>query len=244
MISLYFDVETNDYHIPAYNNPALPVQLAMVLGTEDRVFAAVAYLIRTDGWVDARNVQITQRVIDIHDINTQLANTLGEPAEIVLHQFRRLLGYADQVVGHNIRFDIEIIDHAFAIQRLPRINWPPFFCTMEQAAPIMQMPIQSQKYAIGGWKLPKLGEAYKFFSGGRDAPKAHDALVDIYTTRFVHRGILRHRREKADADNTPETASNDTGRERPALDPDRGQDRASGQPDTGATKTVGATARA
>lgn len=186
--ALYLDTETADFSTAAA--PALPVQIAAILATEDRVLATVAALIRRE-WEGDKRIPITQRVIAIHSITPDLCDDYGWPADLLLNRLRVMLDSAQVVVGHNISFDIGVVDHAVATQHLPRFEWPPQFCTMIESSPICRMDSVG-KFNIAGFKPPKLVEAYRFFAR-KEMTGAHDALADAYGCRYVHKQILRHR---------------------------------------------------
>ena len=184
----YFDTETTDYSTDA--QPALPVEVALLVADEERVYTVLSSIIDQRSWTDIRRNSITERVVRIHGIDDHVADTFGEPAEIILQQFRRILSTADYMVGHNIEFDLTVMTHAFKTQRLPVPHFPPAICTMRESAPIIKMPATG-RYSINGYKAPKLSEAYRWFSG-KELQGAHGALNDTYGSRLVHRGIMRY----------------------------------------------------
>jgi DNA polymerase-3 subunit epsilon len=200
-VYFYLDTETSDYSEDT--NPSLPVEIAYVLATEERILHAASFIINQTLWSGIRRNPIAERVSNIHGINSATTDRFGEPPDPVLHQFRRLLDKATQVVAHNISFDITVMNHAFAIQALPPINWPEHFCTMRHSAGILRIP-SGGRHAIDGWKAPKLSEAYKHFSG-REISGAHTGLADVFSCRLVHRGILQHARM-----NQPKTEPTET----------------------------------
>jgi DNA polymerase-3 subunit epsilon len=184
--ALYFDTETDDYH--TWEQPAQPVQVACVLSNLDtgRTMMTLSCMI-VRSWPNAR--PIAMRVIDIHGITAEMCNMWGEPPQLALEAFRRMVGRAALVVAHNIAFDISVMNHAYATLGIPPVCWPPAYCTMKESAPLLRLP-SSGRYSIGGYKAPKLAEAYRFFTE-RELTTAHDALADAYAVRAVHRGIVR-----------------------------------------------------
>jgi DNA polymerase-3 subunit epsilon len=184
---LYFDTETSDFSDPT--NPSLPVEFAAVLGDEERVVATLSVVLSQTQWVGVRVNPIAQRVIDIHGISPRLCADYGEAPVIVLEMFRRMVAKAHTVVAHNVDFDLVVMNHAFATMQLPPVAWPRVFCTMRGSAPVLRIP-SGGRYAIGGYKAPKLAEAYRYFAK-KDLQNAHNALTDVYACRLVHRGLLR-----------------------------------------------------
>jgi DNA polymerase-3 subunit epsilon len=67
---------------------------------------------------------------------------------------------------------------------------------MRESATIVKLPAWNSRYAIGGYKAPRLGEAYKFFTN-RDLQNAHNALNDVFACKLVHKGILQHQATQA-----------------------------------------------
>lgn len=184
---LYLDTETADYHEPGA--PALPVELAFVLGDEERVVASLGVVLSQTQWPGIRENPIAERVISIHGITPRMCADHGEAPIIVLEMFRRMLARASMVVAHNIEFDFGVMNHAFATMQLPGVAWPPLYCTMRASAPVLRIP-SGGRYAVGGHKAPKLAEAYHYFTK-KDLANAHNALTDVYACRLVHRGLLR-----------------------------------------------------
>jgi DNA polymerase-3 subunit epsilon len=189
---LYFDTETSDYSTP--DAPSLPVELAAVLGDEDRVVATLAVVLSQTQWPGVRENPVAERVISIHGISPRMCAVYGEAPIIVLEMFRRMVAKAQAVVAHNVEFDLSVMNGAFAAMQLPGVAWPPAHCTMRASAPVVRIP-SGGRYAIGGYKAPKLAEAYRYFAR-KDLTNAHNALTDVYACRLVHRGLLRLEREK------------------------------------------------
>lgn len=194
--ALYFDTETADYSTD--DAPALPVQLAAILATEERVVCTLSALIDTRSWERIRSVRIaTERSgIAAHGVTNEMAEQWGWASELVLNRLRAMISCAALVVAHNIDFDVRVIDHALSTNKSPPMDWPEQFCTMRESAMICRLPGRG-RHDIGGWKPPKLVEAYHYFTK-RQMVGNHDALADTYACRQVHRGILQWRASQAD----------------------------------------------
>lgn len=193
---LYFDTETSDYSEP--DRPALPVEIAFLLANEDRVWGAHSSIIKQSHWVGMKHDNpIAERVVKIHGITEKIAAMFGDAPDPVLHLFRRMLACADAVVAHNIAFDLIVMNHAAQTQQLPGLPWPQSICTMRGSATITKIP-SGGRWAIEGFKAPKLSEAYAHFSG-REMRDAHSGLADVFACRLVHRGMLAHEAKKREA---------------------------------------------
>jgi len=185
---LYFDTETSDYYEDTA--PALPVEIAFLLERGDRILAVFSTTLDQAGWHEIRWNPIAQRVIDKHGVDESMSRRYGLAPEVVLNIFRKVTSVADVVVGHNISFDLKVIDWAFSVQCLPPLVWPEAkFCTMRESAEMVGIP-SGGRYAINGYKAPKLEEAYRHFTGRELGNAAHRAMGDVYATRAVHRHIL------------------------------------------------------
>ena len=187
--ALYLDTETSDYH--EAHSPSLPVQIAAILATESRTIATVSCILNQRQWQGIRINPIADRVVNIHGITPDIADTYGWPPDLAIGRLRHMLNKAASVVAHNIEFDLSVMDHACGVQKIPRLCWPERFCTMRESAGVLRIP-SGGRYSIGGWKAPKLTEAYRWFAK-KEMVSNHDALHDVFACRLVHRGILRHR---------------------------------------------------
>lgn len=193
--ALYIDTETAMFTQAAQGGDVPPVQIAAVLAMEDRVVGTLSFVLSRRLWLAVGPVQIEQRCVDIHGITEAMCDEFGVGPDVVLNQLRWMASKASVTVAHNIQFDVGIVDGSYRMQSLPPLAWPRQFCTMRESAGILRIP-SGGRYAIGGFKAPKLSEAYRFFAK-RDFSGAHDALADAYACRLVHRGILRHRAAEA-----------------------------------------------
>lgn len=187
--ALYIDTETSDYH--ERDAPSLPVQIAAILATEGRVVATLSCILSQRCWQGIRLNPIADRVIIKHGITSEICDAFGWPPDAVINRLRQMADRAEVVVAHNIEFDIEVLEHACGVQRVPPLLIRSKFCTMRESAGILRIP-SSGRYAIDGWKAPKLTEAYRWFAK-KEMTNAHDALHDAFGCRLVHRGILAHR---------------------------------------------------
>lgn len=184
MKRLYFDTETTGFPrsagAPLADCPFI-VQLAAILVDDDQgEVASLNFIIRPDGWT------ISEEVAAIHGISTEKAEAFGIPAKVAMAAFSQVCRQADQVVAHNISFDLKLIAYEILRAQAPNvIAEKEQFCTMEATTNICKLP---GRYP-GKWKWPKLIEAHThLFSEGFDG--AHDALVDVRACHRIHRHLI------------------------------------------------------
>ncbi|MDE7540166.1 3'-5' exonuclease [Gluconobacter sphaericus] len=152
------------------------MQLAAVLtdehGQED---ACVNVIIRLEGWT------VPDVAAAIHGITTEKAARYGIREQVAAVLFYDLTCRADLLVAHNIKFDRQIVATMYA--RAKRSEWKlpeAQFCTMEAAAPLMNLPPTPRMRATGiiKPKAPKLEECIQHFYG-ETLEGAHVGLVDV-----------------------------------------------------------------
>lgn len=182
-----FDTETTglpDWKSPseAEHQPHLVQLAAHLVDTESwKVIQSMDVIIRPDGW------EIPEEVSAIHGITTECAKQVGIPEKLALDMFLELWGGRLQV-AHNTTFDRRII--RIATKRYSSeevINcWQEcgYECTGLLSKPIMQMP----PYGRYGYKMPKLSEAYKHFTG-EELQNAHRAIADVNACLAVYKSI-------------------------------------------------------
>jgi DNA polymerase III subunit epsilon len=183
---LFFDTETTgffDDRLPV-DHEAQPyiVQLAAQLCGDD------ASVIAGFNFVVAPGVPIPERAAAVHGITDEKAAQFGVSAEFALSAFTHLYQRADLVCAHNIKFDRGVIETAIAryyAKTMPLRK--PLFCTMEAAAPIVNLPPTERMLAAGFTKPkpPKLEECVRFFFG-EELKGAHDAMVDVNACARVY----------------------------------------------------------
>lgn len=187
---LFFDTETTGLaqdRLPV-DHPDQPhiVQLAAQLCTPDgKPRASFSFVV--DPGI-ASGVLIPERASAVHGITADIAAKFGVSPQVAVEQFKHLYDRADEIVAHNLKFDIQIIETAIArvykkVMRLAK----PRFCTMESATPVVNLP-PTEKMRAAGFnkpKPPKLEECIKHFFG-EDLTGAHDAMVDLTACRRVY----------------------------------------------------------
>lgn len=185
---LFFDTETNglpfSYKAPASDTSNWPrmLQFAYILTDGRNKVEEGSFLIRPLGF------RIDSSASRIHHITRERAMAEGIPISDALAKIRALVGGADLLVGHNVDFDIHIVDAEFyrAGGTLP-LSERPYICTMHGSKRFCNLPRQ---------KWPKLSELYRILFG-EDFEDAHDAKADITATfrcfwELVDRGVIQY----------------------------------------------------
>lgn len=120
-------------------------------------------------------------------------NTEGIPLADVLRDFSKLVYDADTIAGHNLDFDINIMDVAYRLAKLPEYflhiegaagldNFVKYD-TMRESVDICKLP---GRY---GYKWPKLIEAYQILVDTNGFEDAHSALADIKATIEIYKAL-------------------------------------------------------
>lgn len=164
------------------------VQFAAILADDDGTErACLSMIIRPDGWT------IPGGAAAVHGITTELALDAGLPLGCAVAMFDRMARRADTLVGHNVEFDLGIMEAAYhrhvaaavaqgqlvgALKAI--IGDRRIACTKDLASPIVNMPPTAKMRAAGFIKPkpPKLEECIRHFFG-EELTGAHDALVDV-----------------------------------------------------------------
>ena len=194
-IGIVFDTETTglpDWKSPseAEHQPHL-VQLAAHQVDLDtgKILQSMDVIVKPDGW------EIPKEVSDIHGITQEHALAVGIPEKLALEMFLALLGGRVRI-AHNTTFDNRIIRIATKRysdeETINRWHEGKYECTGLLSKPIMQM-LPKGKY---GFKMPKLEEAYKHFTG-KDLQNAHSAIADCNACLEVYLAIKSRNAEAA-----------------------------------------------
>jgi DNA polymerase III epsilon subunit-like protein len=137
---------------------------------EKQWYGSFSSLVRPQGW------EIPKEATDIHGITNGIAQQGGLPICEIMGCVLGLMRKADLIVGHNISFDIAMLDIECSRLDYPKVYLEKsMFCTMKESTDIVRLPPNP---GFGGYKWPTLGEAYSFFTG-REFQETHRALNDI-----------------------------------------------------------------
>lgn len=186
---LFFDTETQGLPIwsepsDGENQPHI-VQLAALLvdPTTREVRESMDVIIRPEGWT------IPDDVAAIHGITTERAMDEGIEESVALDMFLSLWTPEVLRVAHNQSFDERIL--RIAIKRFKDDDLAEQWKTGQKACtgllskPICKM-LPKNRY---GFKMPKLTEAYKYFSGS-ELENAHSAMADTQACMSVYWAVM------------------------------------------------------
>jgi len=176
---LFFDTETTglprDYEAPASDTLNWPrmVQLSWILtDNKGNVLSTHDYIIRPDGFV------IPEKAASIHGISTERAMSEGHPLDSVLAIFVASLDSVEYIVGHNISFDIHVVDAEFYRRGVDvQLSSMKAYCTMLAGTDYCKLPGN-----YGHYKWPKLQELHKILFG-TEFEEAHNSAADVDATR-------------------------------------------------------------
>ncbi|MBR3947756.1 MAG: 3'-5' exonuclease [Bacteroidales bacterium] len=175
---LFFDTETtglpHDYEAPAFDTLNWPrmVQLSWILtDNKGNVLSTHDYIIRPDGY------EIPEESASIHGISTEKAMLEGLPLDSVLVVFAATLDSAEYIVGHNISFDIHVVDAEFFRRGVDvQLSSMKSYCTMLAGTDYCKLPGR-----YGHYKWPKLQELHKILFGV-EFDGAHNSAADVEAT--------------------------------------------------------------
>jgi len=121
---------------------------------------------------------------EVHGISTEKCKSYGIPLKVAMLAFRAQRRSAKVHVGHNVKFDIGLVEAA--VHRLGGqsfLTGEASFCTMHSLTNVLKIPGRF------GFKWPKLDEAYAWANPGVPRVKAHDALDDVLACITVFKAI-------------------------------------------------------
>lgn len=181
---VFFDTETTglmDKSLPLEERACI-VQLAYITAMYDGEMVNI---------VDKKNlfvkplIPIHPKAQEVHGISDEDVENCP-PFKDIAGDFFRAIMEADMVVGHNVKFDIDMVE-AEAEKIWPDADKRNAFvsklrkkslCTMMPSVQLCKCPFPSGK---SGYKWPKLVELYRFLFD-KEVDKAHDAMGDITAT--------------------------------------------------------------
>ncbi|HMP99556.1 MAG TPA: DNA polymerase III subunit alpha, partial [Cyclobacteriaceae bacterium] len=188
---LIFDTETtgrpHNYNAPLTDSDNWPrlVQIAWQLHSQQgKLLAAHNYIIRPDGF------DIPFMAEKIHGISTQRALDEGHELRKVIDIFLKDLTKAVWLVGHNVKFDINIV--GAELIRLG-LTADDLINKKQQDTGDLAIEFCQLPGGIGGkLKIPKLNELYeKLFNN--TFPDAHDAAYDVEATAHSYFELLKRK---------------------------------------------------
>jgi DNA polymerase III subunit epsilon len=182
-MKLFFDTETTgvpkNYKAPITDTENWPrlVQLGYIVydelnGGECVEYCSMEHIIKPEGFV------IPAEVSKIHGITQEQAMEEGENLANVVHEFLRWVNAADELVGHNLSYDLHIMGaECIRLQLADPFVGKSTYDTMLKGTGVCKIP----GFRMGEYKWPKLHELYyKLFN--TPLVQTHTALDDIRNT--------------------------------------------------------------
>lgn len=195
MLNLVFDTETTG--LPkvrkvsreVLNNWPHIVQLSYILYDTDNK----KILVESDNIIRLNNsIEIPKESTKIHGITKEISNSKGISIETAIREFIKCLNKANNIVGHNIDFDLNMIlvecyrinyDNIFnkILQKSKKTNKPKIFCTMNMSKEICNIYVKNKYTGETFLKSPKLIELHeKLFL--KRPNNLHNSFNDIIIT--------------------------------------------------------------
>ena len=180
---LIFDTETTglprNWNAPLSDSDNWPrcIQIAWQLHAADgTLLSHEDYLIQPDGY------DIPYESEKIHGISTLLAQTEGKPLSEVVDSFVEAVQSATYLVGHNLRFDLNIM--GAELLRLGRENLLAEHKVLDTCSEETALLCEIPGGRGGKFKLPTLTELYAHLFS-QNFSEAHNATADVEATARV-----------------------------------------------------------
>jgi len=185
-MKLFFDTETTglpkDYKAPASDVDNWPrlVQIGWLVFNDSGVeVESLEAIVRPEGF------EISSAASNVHKITTAIALEHGVDLKIVLQQLAAVCGKVDTLIGHNLEFDMRVLQAEFirAGMEDPFVG-KKLVDTMRSSKDYCKLP------GNYGYKLPKLAELYKVLFEA-DMGHAHTALADTQNTAKCYYELVK-----------------------------------------------------
>lgn len=129
-----------------------------------------------------RKIAINERALSVHGISNEKMKRSGVPAGSAFFVFQAMAHIADKHIAYNGAFDRKIIAAGMHKLLCPEkvikdFMDKPLFDIMKPLTPVCKIPGR-----MGGYKWPKLTEAYTKLINPKGFDDAHDAFADIMAT--------------------------------------------------------------
>lgn len=184
-ICLAFDTETtgkvNKYNLAGTPDQPDIVQIAAILFDHDTIHSMFSTYV-----IPEKPIESGAQAV--HGIDYMTCEKLGVSRKTAAAMFLNYARRADVLVGHNLDFDLRVVQTAFIRESVPwkELSNKGRFCTMQESTEICRIPSQ---YREGEYKWPKLIEAYKILVDESGFDGAHDALVDVKACVEIYRKL-------------------------------------------------------
>ena len=184
-----FDTETTglprNWNAPLSDSDNWPrcVQIAWQLHASDgRMISHDDFIVTPDGF------DIPFESEKVHGISTALAKRDGVHINLVVESFLAVVDQADFLVGHNLKFDLNIM--GAELLRLGKENTLADKAILDTCTEETALLCELPGGRGGKFKLPTLGELYTFLF--RDTfEEAHNATADVEATSRVFLELIR-----------------------------------------------------
>ncbi|MCF8225275.1 MAG: DNA polymerase III subunit alpha [Bacteroidales bacterium] len=186
---LIFDTETTG--LPKVDNAPVEqldnwprvVQIAWQLhNKQGDLLEAENLIIRPD------NFEIPYAAEKVHGISTEVAKEQGIPAEEALTKFSKAIDVAFYIIGHNVKFDLNITAAEFLRAGIStQLLEKPSVCTMKLTRDFCKIPGRGNKF-----KPPRLDELYTVLFS-ESFSEAHNASADVSATARAFFELYRQR---------------------------------------------------
>ena len=178
---LFYDTETTGFVSDKTHIVQIGALLCEDSGDE---IARIDLICDQNGW------EIPDDVAKIHGITTEEARRKGINEKVAVSCLLHLGSKADLIVGHNVKFDDDIVK--IATKRGSFTMADDFFakkrgCTALLMREKMKIPPTEKMKAAGFgslFKTPNLGEAYEYVTGEK-LVGAHSAMIDVMACKKV-----------------------------------------------------------
>lgn len=127
-----------------------------------------------------KNIKINPISENIHKISMDISQEKGININNILKSLKNAINECDIIIGHNVKFDKNIVLVELARNNMVNIfKNKIFYCTMYGSKNICKIPININGKDI--FKYPKLVELYKFYF--KDEPEnLHNSMYDVLVT--------------------------------------------------------------
>jgi DNA polymerase-3 subunit epsilon len=183
---VFFDTETTGFpqDKSPIEHPSQPylVQLAAIWDDgKNNTGASISLIVNSD-------CDIPSGAAGVHGLTRPICEEFGVAPMTALAAFHGLAQRADMLIAHNLQFDMKILKIAYArlgklLKFTEDIQSKPNFCTMRASTDLVKIPAP---YGRGGYKWPKLDEAYRVLVNSAGFEGAHDAMADTNACREVY----------------------------------------------------------
>jgi DNA polymerase-3 subunit epsilon len=185
MMHLFFDTETTGFLNPRLplNHPqqSRPIQFAGILTENLLPVRKIKFLIHPG------DAPMASGALKVHGITLDTAKRSGIPPWFAIKIWHELLGLADEVVGHKVQFDLDMMNAVEEQANMPHREPKSIFCTLSAVQNIFKKPNHISKIPM---KSATLENCIKYMFN-ETLSGAHDALIDTSACMRVYQEIKK-----------------------------------------------------